>query len=237
MKKSLFKKTSLSKMPLKYKEEVLLIWHCDGGFYEKKNLTKRDLGVLLDLSETKIDKMLDSIKSSFVKMFEGRKKAREQTYVLCGSILQQINRNRAKVLFQDEIIDEEISKIRSQIREYEALPEGTSTEMNYKHKKIRFYYQNLQVLFRRKNESHNQLHRSTEALCRYLELFIRARGSGDGIDMPHQEEDGSKHYLTKLDAIRILEESGNSTLPQQRLLSPGPRNPNLGFEEFEEPKE
>ena len=220
----------LQSLSMKHKEEVVLSWHCSGGVVCGERLALKDLATKLELTEHLILKLIDVIKSSFIKQFESQKIIREQVFILAGTLLRQLQEDRARATLHDDQLDQQIQKTQKMIDAAEELSEGTWTECTRKQKQLASLNHHIRALNVFKSESIRVLLQTSKSLSEFLALFA-GKGRLPIEDIP--DTDGSVQYLDYVGAIRVIETQASAILPRQGLTPGGNRNPNTGFEELE----
>ena len=218
-------------LSLKYKEEVVLSWHCSGGVVCGERLTLKDLAVRIELSEHMIEKLIESIKSSFIKQFQTQKNIREQVFILAGTLMEQLREDRARSTLHNDQLDQQIRKTQELIGHVENFSEGTWTEYTRKQKEMAALKHHMRALNAFKAEAMRIHLETTKSLSGFLSLFA-GKGRLPLEDIP--DSDGAIQFLDYMGAIRVIESKSElAVLPKQGLSSGGNRNPNVGFEELE----
>lgn len=220
----------LQSLSMKHKEEVVLSWHCSGGVVCGERLALKDLATKLELTEHLILKLIDVIKSSFIKQFESQKIIREQVFILAGTLMHQLREDRARATLHNDQLDQQIAKTGKMIDAAEELSEGTWTEYSRKQKLLASLNHHMRALNTFKAESMRVLLQTSDALAGFLGLFA-GKGRLPIEDIP--DTDGPVQYLDYVGAIRVIETQASAILPRQGLIPGGNRNPSTGFEELE----
>lgn len=220
----------LQSLSMKHKEEVVLSWHCSGGVVCGERLALKDLAIKLELTEHLILKLIDVIKSSFIKQFESQKIIREQVFIMAGTLMHQMREDRARATLHNDQLDRQIEKTNKMIDAAEELSEGTWTEYSRKQKLLASLNHHMRALNAFKAESMRVLIQTTNAVSGFLGLFAD-KGRLPIENIP--DTDGPVQYLDYVGAIRVIETQAVAILPRQALTPGGNRNPNTGFEELD----
>lgn len=225
-------------LALKYKQEVILAWHCNGEVMDGKRISRKQLAEILDVSEYRLLKLIESVKNLFSKMFDTQGKAKEQFYSIVGTLLYQLREDRARAVIHIDHLDKHIRIVSEKIEGVWEWSEGSADERNLKAKNLRSLMNYLRHLNAQRTESIKTLSQTSQATNNFLSLFCKKGESRIPMDDIDPADENLK-YLDFRGAIKIIQDNVPSVLPTQsgHNFGKGNSNPNEGFEELEVLKE
>lgn len=222
-------------LSIKYKEEAVLAWICNGEVLDGKKISRKELAKELGLTEYKITVLIDRVKDGFSKMFESKAMVKKQVFTIAGTLLQQLSENRARAVMHDDQLRKQIHQINEYLEKASELSEGEPIERNQKRQKVSTLMGHLRFLNSQRTESIRLLCQTSQALNNFLGLFSDNGKSQVPLD-PTPDEDQPK-FLDFKDAITIIEDTAGTILPKQNSQAQFSRtNPNAGFEELKHMK-
>ena len=220
-------------LSLKYKQDAILIWYCNGGVLDGKRVSRKQLAERLGLTEYKIQKLIVAVKDGFTQMFNGREMIKQQVFTIAGTLLHQLSEDRARAVIHTDQLDEQVNRVRELLDKAYELSEAPYTEENIKRQKIASLMNHLRYLNAQRTESIKLMSKTSEGLNNFLGLFSSNGKSQISLDDIEESDAGTK-YLDYPSVIRVIEEKSASVLPTQNRQSQNKdnRNPNKGFEEL-----
>ena len=217
----------------KYKEDMIISWHCSGGVLDGERLSREGLGRRLGVSEYLIMRLIEGIEKKFVKMFENQRIIRDRVFTMAATLMHQLREDRARAVLHNDRLDREIDKVSKMIDAAWEMSEATFTEHNRKRHALENLMAHQRALNGLRTESIRVMSQTSSAMNQFLSLFAGGKGRLPIEDLPDTET--GVRYLDYTAAIRVIEAKADPILPRQDSNFPAPagHNPNSGFEELE----
>ena len=218
---------------VKYKEDMIISWHCSGGVLNGERLSREDLGRRIGVSEYMILKLLEGIEKKFIKMFENQSIIRDRVFVMAATLMHQLREDRARAVLHTDQLDKQIEKTSRMYDTAWEMSEGTYTEYNRKRHVLESLMAHLRALNGLRTESIRVMSQTSSAMNQFLSLFSGGKGYLPIEALPDTET--GVRYLDYTAAIRVIETKAEPILPRQdsNFSTPVGHNPNSGFEELE----
>lgn len=218
---------------VKYKEDMIIAWHCSGGVLNGERLSREALGGRIGVSEYMILKLLEGIEKKFVKMFENQSVIRDRVFVMAATLMHQLREDRARAVLHTDQLDKQIDKASKMLESAWDMSEATYTEHNRKRHILADLTAHLRALNGLRTESIRVMSQTSSAMNQFLSLFSGGKGRLPIEDLPDTET--GVRYLDYTAAIRVIEAKADPILPRQdsNVSAPAGHNPNSGFEELE----
>lgn len=223
-------------LSLKYKQEMILAWHCNGEVLDGQRISRKQLAQKLQVTEHRLLKLIESVKNLFSKMFGSHQKIQQQFYSIVGTLLYQIKEDRARAVMHIDHLDKHIDMVSKKIEDIWEDSEGSVQEHHLKMKNLRSYMKHLRQLNSQRTEGIKALSQTTQATNHFLNLFSN-KGESKFPLGKNDESEGQTKFLSYQGAIRIIQENTPPVLPTQKNYQNINNNPNEGFEELEVLKE
>lgn len=242
------KNNSWRTMPMRYKQEMVMQWHLDGGVFRGKRYFKFDFAKEIGLTVEEIEKFIEKIKSEFRKQYESKPAIQKTVAEIVHNVGCYLQSDRSRVVMHADLFDRQIDYLEEVRNEIDKWPIDTEEQIAHKMEAMKAWKSDFSWATHQRVEAIKLLFESTTAFNRYLEHFSGVRSAPPGtktqgglIDpAPGEDEESAPgdKYVTIESAIELLDGKG-SVLPTQSIedVPDGPRSPDDGFEEFSEPDE
>lgn len=221
-------------LSVKDKESMILNWSVNGGVIAGKRYTHSELSKAMGLNPAQLSKILAVCQNSFEKMFETTQQMKQTVFAVAAKAIHQLQDNRARAVMHNDILDEELTIIRKQLKDARKKVAKNPTEQNRVDNEVNRLMTYFRSVSYQKLESIRLLLDATEGSNSFLAMFTSQKtGKMPGFQ-PEEAPDpaGSAEYVDVRSAIQLLEDHGGSPLPSHRdlVFDQGSKNPNAGFE-------
>lgn len=160
----------------KYKEDMIISWHCSGGVLDGERLSREALGRRLGVSEYLIMRLIEGVEKQFVKMFENQRIIRDRVFTMAATLMHQLREDRARAVLHNDRLDREIDKVSKMIDAAWEMSEATFTEHNRKRHVLELLMQHQRALNGLRSESIRVMSQTSSAMSQFLNLFAGGKG-------------------------------------------------------------